>query len=386
MSKQANKTAIGAFVIIGLVLVVGAVVVFGSGKFFSETRYWVMYFDGSVKGLSLGAPVELQGVKVGSVTDIGLEFDIANLTFRTRVDAETVGGRISPVGGQAALDAYLAKFPGEDAEEVREDVNEMLIARGMKAQLELQSMVTGQLMVSLDFFPDKPIKLIGDVPEGYMEIPTIPTMMEQLEQTLKDLPIKEIVDDLHGSIQSLDKILSSEQTKQTLVNLDGAMEHMNALLSKLDEQADPLGSRVREMVEDITKLVNDIDGQVEPVSTSLTGTLDDTRKLVNNIDEEVQPLTDNFNEALTDARKLVNNVDGHLEEMKPGLQAAVKAAEEALEKTTETLALLQGLAPEDSALVHEIRSTLKSLTDAMDSLKSLADTLERQPEALLKGK
>jgi paraquat-inducible protein B len=383
MSKQANKTAIGAFVIIGLVLVIGAVVIFGSGKFFQDVTKWVMYFKGSVKGLSVGAPVQMQGVKIGSVTDIGLEFDIEGLDFHTKVYAETYG-KIKPKGGQPAVEAYFRKYGGEE-EEARESMVAQLVKRGLKAQLDLQSMVTGQLLVSLDFFPDEPIRLIG-AEEGYLEIPTILTVMEELMQTLEGLPIKDIVNDLHSSIQNLDGILGSEETRGTLANLNDAMVQMKELLTKLNDQADPIGSRVEKMVEDITTLANDIGDQVEPLSTSLKDTLDDTRKLVKNVDGEVQPVTDNLNEALTDARKLLQNVDGQLTEMKPGLQATFKAAEEALVKVTETLSMLQGLAPEDSALVHELRSTLKSLSDAMDSLKSLADTLERQPEALLKGK
>lgn len=383
MSKQANKTVIGAFVMVALVLVVAAVLVFGSGKIFSETQHWVMYFSGSVKGLNLGAPVQMRGVKLGSVTDVIMEFDVEKLEFRTKVYADTYGN-IKPIGGAAAVDAYVAKYGGEE-EIARKQMMEMLINRGMRAQLEVQSMVTGQLMVALDFFPDQPAVLMGGEP-GYIEIPTIETMMEKIQETLEKLPLKEIVTDLHDAINGISEIINSPDTRKSVEDMNEAIAELKSLIATLNEQAEPIGSRVEGLVDDARTFIQNADSQLKPVAQGLEETLQDTRKLVNDIDEQVEPMSQNINNVLADSRKLVQNVDGQLENLEPHLLGAVKAAEQALLKITHTLSMLEGLAPQDSALVHELRSALKSLTDAMDSMKHLADTLERQPESLLKGK
>ena len=76
MSKPASKTLIGVFVLGALVLAVIALVIFGSGKFFERRITYVMYFDGSVKGLNIGSPVVFRGVKIGSVKDIELKADV----------------------------------------------------------------------------------------------------------------------------------------------------------------------------------------------------------------------------------------------------------------------------------------------------------------------
>ena len=68
MSKQPNVTIIGAFVAGAVFLVITGLLVFGSGKFFSQTKKFVLFFEGSVKGLNVGAPVDFRGVRVGSVT------------------------------------------------------------------------------------------------------------------------------------------------------------------------------------------------------------------------------------------------------------------------------------------------------------------------------
>lgn len=137
MSKEANKTLIGAFVVGAVFLLVAAVLIFGSGKFFRKTYKAVMFFEGSIKGLNVGSPVMFRGVKVGTVTDINLILYAKDLSMRTTVIAEFDPERWTLVGGE------------------RGDVKrlQLVIDRGLRAQLQMQSFVTGQLMIALDFFP-----------------------------------------------------------------------------------------------------------------------------------------------------------------------------------------------------------------------------------------
>lgn len=137
MSKPASKTLIGVFVIGAIALAVLAVVVFGSGRFFSEKMPLVMYFEGSVAGLNIGSPVMFRGVKVGIVKDIVLRFDAKDVSFLIPVYVELDPKKFLVIG----------KFTDE------EELDRTLINKGLRATLELQSMVTGQLMVNLDFHP-----------------------------------------------------------------------------------------------------------------------------------------------------------------------------------------------------------------------------------------
>ena len=88
MSKPANKTLIGAFVIGAIALLVIAVLIFGSGKFLKKTFHTVVFFEGSIKGLNEGAPVIFKGVKVGAVKEIRLIYDAANDSLRIPVIIE----------------------------------------------------------------------------------------------------------------------------------------------------------------------------------------------------------------------------------------------------------------------------------------------------------
>ena len=75
MSKAVNPVAIGSFIVGGLTLLISAVLIFGCGNFFKEKNQYVIYFDSALNGLNVGAPVKLQGVQIGNVTDIALEID-----------------------------------------------------------------------------------------------------------------------------------------------------------------------------------------------------------------------------------------------------------------------------------------------------------------------
>ncbi|MCE5336512.1 MAG: MlaD family protein, partial [Desulfobacteraceae bacterium] len=165
MSAKTNPKLIGAFVLGAAALVVAAVVTFGSGKLFSDRERCVLFFDSSVKGLSVGAPVLFRGVKVGSVVDISLVFDSQDVTFRIPVVIEVEFDRVT----EAHADPR--KKPDANSERV---LLKKLIEKGLRAQLNTQSFLTGQLYVMIDLFPDSAVRLTG-IKSNYVELPTIPS-------------------------------------------------------------------------------------------------------------------------------------------------------------------------------------------------------------------
>jgi paraquat-inducible protein B len=197
MSKKANKTLIGAFVIGAVVLLVLGLVVFGSGKFFTRTNKYVLFFEGSVKGLVIGAPVTFKGVKIGTVKDISLVYDPKSRFAFIPVIIETEPDRIK--GAPLNRDRGNMKF---------------LIDTGLRAQLEIQSFLTGQLAVALDFFPDKPVRILG-LMKDYPEIPTIPSPLGELQKTIGDIPFKEIFLDLQESMHSLQ--IALKESRETII-------------------------------------------------------------------------------------------------------------------------------------------------------------------------
>jgi len=143
MASARNYTLIGGFVAGAIALAVAGIIAFGSGKFFAQELHFVLFFDSSVKGLQVGAPVTFRGVKIGSVKDIVLRLDPGTdaIQMPVYIDVDprnflTEGAKYEPYG----------------------NYQQLIEKQGMRARLELQSFVTGQLAVGLDFFPDQPAR------------------------------------------------------------------------------------------------------------------------------------------------------------------------------------------------------------------------------------
>ena len=214
MSKKANKTMIGLFVVVALVLLIIGIVVFGSGVLFKRTNKFVLYFDGSVKGLSIGAPVTFRGVSIGTVKDISLIYDSKAGTVMLPVIVEIEQGRIkgTPSFGELGGDKKL-------------------IALGLRGKLEVQSFLTGQLMISFDFYPDKPAQLRGILKE-YPELPTLPTSPD-IFALMKEMPIKEIAKNIEAATKGIDRLVNSSDLQKSLYELRNTFQETKQAMRSL---------------------------------------------------------------------------------------------------------------------------------------------------------
>jgi paraquat-inducible protein B len=197
MSKKANKTLIGAFVVGAVMLLILSLIIFGSGKLFRRTNKYVLFFEGSVKGLAVGAPVTFKGVKIGTVKDIRLVYDPNTRFAFIPVIIET--------------QPHLIK--GAPLKRERENI-QYLVNTGLRAQLDMQSLLTGQLAIVLDFLPDKPARFIGKMKE-YVEIPTVPSPFGELQKNISDIPLKDIAVDLQESMHSLN--ITLKESRETII-------------------------------------------------------------------------------------------------------------------------------------------------------------------------
>ena len=166
MAKQASKTVIGVFVVGSIAMLIAAVIIFGSGDLFKERIKFVMFFEDSVKGLAVGAPVIWRGVQVGSVSSIVLQANPKNLTIDVPVVIEFDPDRIE-------IEGKRSRNPSEELKR--------LIAKGLRARMAIQSFVTGSSMIQIEFLPDTPVRLTG-LDKEYPEIPTVRSAMDQTDQ------------------------------------------------------------------------------------------------------------------------------------------------------------------------------------------------------------
>lgn len=344
MSKQTNKALIGGFVLGAVILVIAGVLIFGSAKFMQQTEKFVLFFKGSVKGLNVGASVLFRGVKIGSVSRVTIEADTDTLAVHIPVIIEIEPNRVKIVHGDRLLNLNLPR----------------LIKKGLRGQLTIGSLVTGQLMIELEFYPDSPVEMVG-VDMGCPEIPTIPSAFEQISDIVKKLPIKEFFDKLMSAVEEIETLVKSPEIKDTLKSLNMAARDASKLVQGLNSRIDPLVSSIDETVKEYGKLARDIDRRVGPLASGIDGTLKDTRKLV-------------------------RDVNGRVETLASIMEKGLKQAQGALEQAEKTLTTAQEAILEDSPLIYKVDGALKEISLMARSVRSLADFLERHPEALLYGK
>jgi paraquat-inducible protein B len=344
MDRQASKTLIGAFVVGAVVLIVAGVLIFGGGQFLKKSQKYVLFFEGSVKGLNVGASVLFRGVKIGSVKSITLEADAKNLVVYIPVINVIDYDRINVVHG-------VRRGPSTIPE---------LIKRGLRAQLTSGSFVTGQLLIELEFHSDAPLKLVG-LNKKYPEIPTIPSTFDLIFDKLKDLNVDKIVNKLMSAVGALEKVLNSPEIPETLHTLKMTVEETHNLVKKLNSKVDPMVNGINETIREYGKLARDVDGKVDPLASSVDATLKDARKLLTNVDGRVEPL--------------VSSVDKSL-----------KQAFDALTQAKKTLAAAQATIGKESPVIYQFDKTLKEISRMARSIRSLADYLERHPDSLLYGK
>jgi len=191
MIRKTDKTMIGAFVAGAVLLLVTAIVIFGSGKLFRQSDKYVIFFDGSVKGLSVGAPVIFRGVKIGNVNSIGLIYDPSTREVLIPVVVDVELARVKGVSDRMGYPDYG-----------------MWVKQGLRAKLEIQSFITGSLMLAFDFYPDKPVKTYGII-KDYPELPALPISPDIFE-VMDDIPIKEITTNLEQAVEGINRLVNSE--------------------------------------------------------------------------------------------------------------------------------------------------------------------------------
>jgi paraquat-inducible protein B len=141
MNKKISPTMIGAFVLGAAALIVIAILVFGSGRVFRQSRDFVLYFDNSVNGLRIGAPVKFKGVEVGSVTNILLQLGKGQQVNKI------------PVIIEIDLEKLTSRGASSDITENRETFRMAIVDRGLRGQLEMESLVTGLLFAQKQRWP-----------------------------------------------------------------------------------------------------------------------------------------------------------------------------------------------------------------------------------------
>jgi len=344
MSRQASPAVVGGFVIGAVALILIGILSFGGGRLLGEKHTFVLNFNESLKGLNVGSPVLFKGVKVGRVSDLIVRYDTRAQRISTPVYIE-IENQIEAIGGDS---------------EVNRTIDQLINERGLRGQLALQSLITGQLAVQLDLNPKTEIRLVGSEPR-YPEIPTIQSTIGELTDKLETLPIKELVAEIRTVAQGINEFIRSEELKQAVTRLNVTLD-------------------------DTSRLVRRVDGKIDPLAEDLTATTEETRATLRQIRETVARLEDRVDAALRDFQQLTTNVNDRVDPLATNLNETLTELRDGVQQAKSTLAALQSSVEQDSPLQFRLNTALEELSSAARSIRDLADYLERHPEALLRGK
>ncbi|MGE5200574.1 MAG: intermembrane transport protein PqiB [Acidobacteriota bacterium] len=215
---------------------------------------WLFDFTGSVRGLEIGAPVEMSGIKIGRVIDLHLVVDAEKKTVTVPVLCEIDLDRVGVVN----LSAEQIKRFGSD------ELTTGLVDLGLRAQLRSSSLLTGTLLVALDFFPEAPPAKI-DLTGTYPKFPTVPATMESITRSvnrtldkLASLPLEDVVQDLRKTLDAAQQLMRNTDARsgplmmslrQTSEDADTALKSMTAGYGRDSQLRGELAELLRQLNE-----------------------------------------------------------------------------------------------------------------------------------------
>ncbi len=250
MSKKLNPTSIGLFIVIGVGLIVAGLLTFSSIRLFSKSIHCVLYFNSSLNGLNVGAPVKYRGVRIGTVQRVMIHFNQATNDWSMPVIIEIQDDLLQERLQGTLLFTDKAMF-------------ESVVRRGLRGSLEAESMVTGVLYVNLDVVPDAPEPIFHQLQQTYVEIPTRTTGIQELlsnlahvdfkgleekismlvvriDTTLGGLKVGEMSDGITNLVSSLNRLAISPQITNTLVAVQTTLAEYKRLAENLNSKIDPI--------------------------------------------------------------------------------------------------------------------------------------------------
>lgn len=315
---------IGAFA-----LAVIALLTFGGVSFFTKPQRFVVYFDESIHGLTLGSPVKLRGVPIGRVVDLNVRYDEKKNFSVVAVVCEFSKDKMTDTTGTAINVAARSEL-------------QTLVDRGLRAQLGVQGLATGLLFVELDFLDPKAYPADNRTTElKYVAIPAVPSAISTFQSSASEI------------LANLKKIDFAGLSRELTGLLTDARKQLDGLdLKGVAAQWQRTGAQVESLVTA---------PEIKQSITNLNGAITDLRGVLAKIDSTVGPAGKELTETLAQARLAIGSLN----------EASITARK---------------FLASHSGIGDEVVGTLSQLNEAAAAVTRLADFLERNPSALITGK
>lgn len=329
MKTKVSPAVVGAFVIGAFALGVVALLTFGGINFFDKPQRFMVYFDESISGLDAGAPVKLRGVRVGRVVALNIRYD--------ETKNQSVVAVVCEFNRDVVTDNRGAVIDVAERAELQ-----MLVDRGLRAQLGIQGLATGLLFVQLDFFDPREYPA-PEAPKDsrYSVVPSAPSITSEIQASVSDI------------LASLKNVDFAELSRG-----------LNGLIADARRQLD--GLDLKRALDQWTRT----GAQIEA--------------LVSN--PEISRTLENVSAAVAELRGTLAKIDQQVEPTAVGLRDTLAAAQKTIKTINTTTSAAGQFLANNSGVGEELVETMRSLNETADAVKRLAEFLERNPNALLTGR
>ncbi len=320
MAKRASPTAVGAFVVTGITLAVAAIILFGSGRLFRQHHEYVCFFKGNLNGLKVGAAVKFAGVQIGSVTRIRLKLLPTEGKLRAQLSRQV----LLPV--IVEIDENAIENMGGTGESLSGRGLEQMIQAGLRAQLAMESVLTGLLYIDINMHPGTPLnRVLAPGTSPYPEIPTIQTSLQEVqEEAMKALAKLDQID-FAALIRSMTDAAAAVASLASSPSLKNSFDSLSKAATGLEKVS-----------VSIDAMIKDVDAKVDPLVASLRST--------------------------------------------------ANSADLALRQAKETMAQMQATFEPGTPLNFELTKALEDVSSASTAVRQLAEYLQRNPSALVRGR
>ncbi|MEM8955217.1 MAG: MlaD family protein [Verrucomicrobiota bacterium] len=328
MSKKANPTAVGIFVSGAVIFVITAVILLGTGGLFETKERFLVYFQTAANGLTESSDVRLGGVKVGSVVKIQVQLDPQTHQQLIPVVIEISANRLANLTGDTDRDK---------TDFFTEENIQASIDQGLRARMTQVSVLTGQLIVELDFLPDSGPGFTFEGPP-IAPYPQIPTVKGQIEQVFEKLA---------SSLENISKI-----------DIGGLVSDANKLVNNLDDKISAID----------TKAISENANQFLKSADTLVS------------DQQLKEGIANFSAATEELKSILASVN------KEDIETTLEKAASAMTKADIAAGNIANLTNPNADIGLRIQNVLSEIDRAARSIRELTDYLQRNPNAIITGK
>ena len=355
MTPRPQATRIGLFALGGLALLVAAVVVVFGGRFFTGSEQAVMQFRGSVYGLQVGSPVVFRGVRLGAVRSVGVVYAQGRFDVPVVVDLDA---EVIHSAGGASANTTAATTTTTTTTATDTDTPGLslaaLVQQGLTGQLATHSLLTGQLYIDLDLRPVGPVAVVvSRDAQGRLLIPTTLTRFQSLQDQLDSVDLSRMTDDLSATLVAARKLIAGPELQLTLSELAQTATSLKRLSATLDQRLPRL-------------------------ATSAQGTLQEASQASARLGTAA--------DKLGSAADRVGGAAARAENLLAADSRVVLGVQQAADELSRAAAALRAAASDESATVQGVQRAMADLSRAARAVRELADTIEQQPQSLIRGK